>query len=136
MTPEELEQQRDAYFGTIAANLWHTLNAQQRWLARWNGESMPRLGRPTIASWPAAYAETHAALRRLVAPLTADDLRRPVKYTLRVGVVGEQPLGELLVHLVNHGSHHRAEVGLLLERMGRSPGDMDYVLFLTQSQPS
>jgi uncharacterized damage-inducible protein DinB len=59
-----------------------------------------------------------------------------VKYTLRVGMVGEQPLGELLVHLVNHGSHHRAEVGLLLERMGRSPGDMDYVLFLTQSQPS
>ena len=136
MSPEGLEQQRDTYFGTIAANLWHTLNAQQRWLARWNGEPLPPLERPTITSWPAAYAETHAALRRLVAPLAAVDLERSVKYTLRVGVTGEQPLGELVVHLVNHGSHHRAEAGLLLERMGRSPGDMDYVLFLTRSQSS
>ena len=68
MSPEELEAPRDAYFGTIAANLWHTLNAEQRWLARWKGEA--------------------------------------------------------------RAAHHRAETGLLLERMGRSPGDIDYVLFL------
>ena len=71
MSPEELEAPRDAYFGTIAANLWHTLNAEQRW--------RPLEGR--------GGASARAA-------------------------------------------HHRAETGLLLERMGRSPGDIDYVLFL------
>src|SRR5215467_8540779 len=27
-----------------------------------------------------------------------------------------------LTHVVNHGTHHRAEMGMLLERIGRSPG--------------
>lgn len=130
---EELERPRDAYFGSIANNLWHTLNAQQRWLARWKGEPLPPLERPAIPSWVADYAACHAALRQLVWPLSAADFERVVKYTLRVGVRGEQPLGQLVVHLVNHGTHHRAETGLWLERIGRSPGDLDYILFLARA---
>jgi len=130
---EELERPREAYFGSIADNLWHTLGAQRRWLARWKGEPLPPLERPAIASWSAAYAASHAALRQFVAPLSAADLERAVKYTLRVGATGERPLGPLIIHLVNHGTHHRAETGLLLDRIGRSPGDLDYVLFLAQS---
>jgi uncharacterized damage-inducible protein DinB len=64
--------------------------------------------------------------------LAAPDLQRVVQYTLRVGATGAQPLGQLVVHLVNHGTHHRAETGLVLDRIGRSPGDFDYVLFLGQ----
>jgi uncharacterized damage-inducible protein DinB len=81
----------------------------------------------------AAYAASHAALRQFVAPPTLADLQRPVQYTLRIGPAGEQPLGHLVVDFVNHGTHHRAETGLLLDRIGRSPGDLDYVvLFLAQ----
>jgi uncharacterized damage-inducible protein DinB len=133
MTVEDLERSRDAYFGSIADNLWHTLGTQHRWLARWEGRPLPPLERPAIASWSAAYAASHAGLRQFVAPLTMADLQRPVKYTLRIGFSGEQPLGQLVVHLVNHGTHHRAETGFLLDRIGRSPGDLDYVLFLAQS---
>lgn len=132
LSVEELERPRDAYFGSIANNLWHTLNAQQRWLARWKGEPLPLLDRPAIPSWSAEYAACHAALRQLVWPLSAADFERAVKYTLRVGASGEQPLGQLVVHLVNHGTHHRAETGLWLERIGRSPGDLDYILFLAR----
>ena len=132
MSVEDLERPRDAYFGSIADNLWHPLSAQHRWLARWRGQALPPLERPAIPSWSEAYATSHAALREFVAPLSATDLQRAVKYTLRVGATGEQPLGQLVVHLVNHGTHHRAETGLLLDRIGRSPGDLDYVLFLTR----
>ncbi len=136
LSAEELERPRDVYFGSIADNLWHTLSAQQRWLARWEGEPLPPLERPAVASWSAAYAACHTALRRFVAPLAAADFERVIEYTLRVGVRGRQPLGQLVVHLVSHGTHHRAETGLQLERIGRSPGDMDYVLFLGQSSAS
>ena len=136
MSAEELERPRDAYFGSIADNLWHVLSAQHRWLARWQGAPLPPPERPAILSWPAAYAASHAGLSRFVAPLTAADLQRVVSYTLRVAATGAQPLGQLVVHLVNHGTHHRAETGLLLDRIGRSPGDFDYVLFLGQSSPS
>jgi len=136
MSVEELERPRDAYFGSIADNLWHVLSAQHRWLARWQGVPLAPLERPPIASWTAAYAASHAGLRRFVAPLSAADLQRVVKYTLRVGATGAQPLGQLVVHLVNHGTHHRAETGLVLDRNGRSPEDFDYVLFLGQPPSS
>ena len=33
---------------------------------------------------------------------------------------------DAIVQIVNHGTAHRAETGLLLDRLGRSPGDLDY----------
>src|SRR5262245_54355058 len=88
MSAAELERPREVYFGSIAANLWHVLNAHQRWLARFRGLPPPATERIPVASWPAAYAVSHAALRDFVAPLSASDLRRVVKYTLRVGKSG------------------------------------------------
>jgi uncharacterized damage-inducible protein DinB len=40
----------------------------------------------------------------------------------------EMGLAQLTTHVVNHGTHHRAETEMLLERIGRSP-DMDYVYY-------
>jgi len=67
-----------------------------------------------------------------VAGLADADLPRLVKYTPRSGVPREQPLDQLIIHLVNHGTAHRAETGLLLERLGRSPGDLDYTIFMNE----
>lgn len=133
LSAEELERPHEAYFGSLANNLWHMLIVQKLWLARWTGEPLPPVERPTIPSWRAAYAASHAALRDYVARLTAADLGRLVKYTPRSGVPCEQPLGELILHLANHGTAHRAETGLLLERLGRSPGDLDYTVFMNEA---
>jgi uncharacterized damage-inducible protein DinB len=129
LSPDELERPREAYFGTIAGNLRHTVMAQARWLARWKGEALPPVDQP-LGPWRQAFAASHSALARYVATLSDDDVDRVVKYTLATGVAREQPLGQLVTHLVNHGTHHRAETGLLLERIGRSPGDLDYIVFL------
>ena len=37
-----------------------------------------------------------------------------------------------IMHVVNHGTGHRAETGLLLERLGRSPGDLDYIYYCSE----
>ena len=133
LSAEELERPREAYFGSLANNLWHMLIVQRLWLARWTGDPLPPVERPAIVSWRTAYAASHAALRGYVAGLTAADLGRLVKYTPRSGVPREQPLGQLILHLANHGTAHRAETGLLLERLGRSPGDLDYTVFMNEA---
>jgi uncharacterized damage-inducible protein DinB len=125
---EELTRPREAYFGSIAGNLRHTMGAQRIWLARWNGEA-PRYDEPVTAPWREAYAETHAAVRAYVAGLSDADAERVVRYTDLRGNAREIALAHAITHLVNHGTAHRAETGLLLERLGRSPGDLDYTVF-------
>jgi uncharacterized damage-inducible protein DinB len=125
LAAEELARPREAYFGSIATNLRHTLDAQRIWVARWRGEPQPAAG-PTTTPWREAFAEVHAAVRSYVAQLSDADAERVVRYKDIRGNARELVLAHAITHLVNHGTAHRAETGLLLERLGRSPGDLDY----------
>jgi uncharacterized damage-inducible protein DinB len=129
LSASELDAPREAYVGSIAKNLRHTVAAQLRWLARFKGEPLPPMDQPE-GLWPDVYAVAHQALARYLTPLSDADFDRRVKFTLASGASNEQPLGQLVIHLVNHGTAHRAETGLLLERLGHSPGDLDYLLFI------
>jgi uncharacterized damage-inducible protein DinB len=133
--PAELTRPREAYFGSIAGNLRHTVLAQRIWLARWRGET-PRYDDEVTGPWRDAYAETHAAVRGYVGALSDTDAERLVRYTDLRGNAREIALAHAITHLVNHGTAHRAETGLLLERLGRSPGDLDYTVFHFQHPPA
>jgi uncharacterized damage-inducible protein DinB len=126
--PDELERPREAYFGTLATNLRHIVGAQRNWLRRWKGEP-PRYDEPLAAPWRPVYAETHAAVRAYVGGLSDADAERVVHYADFRGNPQQIVLAHAITHLVNHGTAHRAETGLLLERLGRSPGDLDYSLY-------
>ena len=129
MTVEELARPVDAYIGSLDQNLRHILLATRVWLARWKGAVPPTLKDSISAAWPDAYAATHAEFRAFVGALTDASADRIVDYKDSKGAPFQMPLGQLITHVVNHGTHHRAETGMLLERIGRSPGDMDYVYY-------
>lgn len=128
LDPEELTRPRDAYFGTLASNLRHIVASQRVWLARWRRES-PQYDEPITAPWRAAFAPTHAAFRAFVDGLSDAEAGRVFRYTDMQGTPRQIPLAHAVTHLVNHGTAHRAETGLLLERLGRSPGNLDYSYF-------
>jgi uncharacterized damage-inducible protein DinB len=129
MTAAELARPVDAYIGSLDKNLGHVLLATRVWLARWKGAPPRRLGDPVTEPWPAAYAATHAEFRDFVGALTDASADRIVEYKDSKGNPFQMALSQLVTHVVNHGTHHRAETGMLLERLGRSPGDMDYVYY-------
>lgn len=106
----------------IGSILVHHLGASQRWrnaLQDTGQEPEPeREPLPTVAQlceqWDAEWQAVDAWL-----PTITEGF---------VGYVHEGvPVWQMLVHVVNHGTQHRAEAAALLTAEGRSPGELDLV---------
>ena len=104
--------------------LVHQLGAAQRWRVAFQTQGTGDSPRPeseplpTIQQlgerWEAEWAVTAAWL-----PAVTDEF---------VAVVFEGvPVWQMLVHVMNHGTQHRAEASLVLTNEGRSPGELDLI---------
>jgi uncharacterized damage-inducible protein DinB len=122
----------------LRGTLVHTMGAEWIWRSRWQGVSPTAPLRvedyPTVAALRARWREEETAMREFVARLTEPNLERTIKYTQMRGGAAAEPLWQLMVHLVNHGTQHRAEAAALLSELGHSPGDLDFIVFVRERQ--
>ena len=104
--------------------LVHQLGAAQRWRVAFqtrgegDGPKPEDEPLPPLAElqqrWEAEWGEVDSWL-----PTLTDEF---------VGLVFEGvPVWQMLVHVTNHGTQHRAEAAALLTGMGRSPGELDMI---------
>jgi uncharacterized damage-inducible protein DinB len=130
---DDLQRELGASFGSVQGNLTHMLFAQRLWLSRWTGEPAPTpssddsfetLGRDLAAS--------DAALCAYVDALPDADLNRHLDYTDTQGNRQRATLWHALLHVANHGTHHRAEVALLLTALGQPPRQLDFAFFVLE----
>ena len=133
LSEEELAQEQGASFGNVQGNLWHLVWAQAIWLARWTGSKPverlePEQGR-AVQMIREAYQTSHESLRSFVASLAEHDLPRVLSYTDSRGDAQQAVLWKTMLHVVNHGTHHRAETALLLTTLGNPPRQLDYAFF-------
>jgi uncharacterized damage-inducible protein DinB len=136
------EEQYDAAvpglsMGNIQATLSHMLAAEQIWRRRClEGVSPTRLLQagdyPTLDSLRQVWDEEEAAMRSGITALTDEILAGSLAYRTTGGKPMAETLWKILIHLVNHGTQHRAEAAVALTAFGHSPGDVDLIVYLRQ----
>ncbi len=133
LSHEELARELGASFGNVQGNLTHTVGAQNIWLSRWAGSPLSDLSRPqpgrVLETLRRAYDASHSGLSAFVESLAEDGLDRAFNYTDTQGNAQQRVLWQTMLHLVNHGTHHRAETALLLTALGKPPRQLDYVFY-------
>ena len=138
LTPEQFVTAPNAHTSSLRGTLAHTLGAERLWRARWEtGTSSITLSAdefPTVEALRLSWAEEECALRAYLATLDDAALRRPIRFERR-GAVVAYTLWHLMIQLVNHGTHHRSEAAALLTTYGRSPGDLDFFIFVSPPGP-
>lgn len=120
--------------GGLRDTLVHVLTAEWIWRNRWEGYSPKNLLKredfPTYEALHRRWMAEENALMNFVTNLKEELLDQPVHYTTTGGKSYENILWHLMMHLVNHGTQHRSEAAAMLTTFGRSPGDIDLIVFL------
>lgn len=133
---EELTQELPMSWHSILETLSHILSAEWVWRMRCQGSSPAALLDPdqfsTLEVLRKRWDEEEAAMRGFLEGLSDADLDRIVDYKNTQGKPFRRVLWQILLHVVNHGTQHRAETGLYLTTLGHSPGDIDMSVYLAE----
>jgi len=106
--------------------------ADRLWLARVRGQMAGPFVEESDYSldvmqrdWPGA----HAGWRDWLASLAEDGFAKDIDYSDLKGRSHSTPAWQIVLHVVNHGTHHRGQVSGFLRRMGRKPQQLDLVVY-------
>ena len=114
----------------------HVLAAQQVWLTRCLG--LPPID---ISLWPDLNGNTDTFGEKIannaldwinyLGGLDHSNFNKAIAYQNTKGQGFETKLADILAHLINHGTHHRAQIGQLIKQPdGRDLPNTDYILYV------
>ncbi|HXY41871.1 MAG TPA: DinB family protein [Vicinamibacteria bacterium] len=133
LSADEFTRRVGGSYGSLRDALVHMLNAEWGWLDRCGGhrrgQALDPASFPTLESIAATWRTVEGHLRAFLSGLADSDLAREVEFTNPRGERRSMAMGELLQHAANHGVHHRGQVTLLLRMLGRTPGNIDLLIF-------
>lgn len=134
LTAMQLGAKREMGFGTLRATLFHLLTAEKVWMERWT--NMPWREFPTdpdgisIDEIRSGLREVAAQRRSLLEIHRASRWTESIEYLDSKKHEYKHPLFTLLLHVANHGVHHRAQALNYLKQFDKTvPAGLDYIYY-------
>lgn len=132
LTPEELTQDFKTADKSVLNTLAHVFAADRTWLARLRATPQTAFISDADRHLPVLQKEwpaLHQQWKEWAASLTDDRVQEAVSYQDLKGNPWQQPLWQIVLHVVNHGTHHRGQVSGFIRAMGHKPPPLDLIAF-------
>lgn len=120
---------------SVLGTLTHIYGGDLIWLARVRCDGPPPFPREAFqdlsllaATWTRVMEDWLDWAR----PLTDDDVLRDISYRDLKGNLWTTPLWQIVLHVVNHGTHHRGQAAGFLRSMGYVPPPLDLIAYYRQ----
>ncbi|HXF27739.1 MAG TPA: DinB family protein [Bryobacteraceae bacterium] len=118
---------------SVLGTLVHIYVSDRIWLARLQNapHSVPANSAADLHlavlqnDWPIL----HNRWKQWAVGLTDESVQQILSYTDTRGRQWEEPLWQLILHVVNHGTHHRGQVSGFLRSLGHTPPALDMTLY-------
>lgn len=139
LSPEELTQDFKTADKSVLNTLAHVFAADRAWLGRLHGtppgvfiSDADRDLAVLQKEWPALHQQWKA----WAASLTDEQARQDASYQDLKGNTWKQPIWQIVLHVVNHATHHRGQVAGFIRTMGHKPPPLDLVAFYRTLPPA
>ncbi|MGE5681240.1 MAG: DinB family protein [Bacillota bacterium] len=112
----------------------HLITAQMMWLNRILGKStvLELWTNNTIEGCITASKESSTQWLRFIEGLKEEDLSREISYVNVQGKPFVNTLEDILIHLVNHSTYHRAQIAILFRQNSLTPPVTDYIVYVRE----
>jgi uncharacterized damage-inducible protein DinB len=131
LSPDELTRDHKSADKSVLGTLAHIYAADRMWLGRIQGTPPAVFFDPAVdLQWPVVQHEWPALLARWQAWGDAlQDASVGVAYHDLKGNPYTTPLWQIVLHVVNHGTHHRGQVSAMMRAMGHPPPQLDLIRY-------
>ncbi len=109
----------------------HILNAQQIWYSRISGNPKGQTPWDIIpySEFTDVLIIIHDHWKTLLKENDAKSLRKTIDYKNISGDKYKNTLEEILTHVLNHSTYHRAQISAHLKSSGKNPPITDYIAY-------
>lgn len=108
--------------------LCHILLGEQVWFQRIRGEKLNR------KIWRILSSEKLHSMQqensKIYRQLLDSDLAERIEFQRFTGETGTSSIGNILLHLCTHGSHHRGQIASHVSSIGLKPINTDYIAYI------
>jgi uncharacterized damage-inducible protein DinB len=132
LSSEELNRDFHTADHSLLGTLVHIFVADRVWLARMHRQANPVYSTEADhhlsvlqTEWPAL----HDRWREWASALSDQDALAELAYNDMKGRLWQQPVWQLVLHVVNHATHHRGQAAGFMRAMGHVPPALDLILY-------